>query len=397
MSYQAVLAMLALLAACTSRDSRLASAVVDTLPNGVITVHNTGPTAWTDSSHAWKFLEVARIEGTADTTSPLINPGASALDALGRVVVVERSPVSIKIFERDGRLVRQFGREGSGPGELRNPSLVAFDSLIVVDDPQLARLEVFDSIGRLLHEYPAPCCYFYGLWADDSGRAYARTAPADSTSSGAFVRIDARTGAADTVEFDKLGEEKMWTIKAGDGSIRYGIPYVPRELVGFTPTGHALHGWSSTYRYSELTQRGDTVRIVSRDWTPVERPESMRRARYDTMVNRAARQFGEATVRSAFHFSDIPTEAEAMRSIESDPVGRVWVAVFTGDTVHREYEVFNRDGRLLGAVPAPWPADEFIQWRGSHEVLTQGETQEGFPMLRIWRLVDGQDGQGGQE
>lgn len=383
------------LAGCTSRDSRLATAVVDTLPNGVITVHNTAPAAWSDSSHAWRFVEVARIEGTADTTSPLINPGASALDALGRVVVVERSPVSIKVLERDGRLVRRFSREGSGPGELRNPSLVAFDSLIVVDDPQLARLEVFDSTGRLLHEYPAPCCYFYGLWADDSGRAYARTAPADSTRSGAFARIDARTGTTDTVEFDKLGEERMWTLKAGEGSIRYGIPYAPHEVVGFTPTGHALHGWSSTYRYTELTRQGDTVRVVTRDWTPVERPEAMRRARFDTLVKYAARQFGEATVRSAFHFGDIPAEAEAMRSVESDPAGRVWVAVFTGDTLHREFEVFDRDGVLLGRVRAPWPADEFVQWRGAREVLTQGETEEGFPMLRIWRLQDGQDGQDG--
>src|SRR5574338_383285 len=127
------LALMAL-AGCTSRDSRLASAVVDTLPSGTITVHNTAPAAWSDSSHAWHFVEVARIEGTADTTSPLINPGASALDALGRVVVVERSPASIKVLERDGRLLRRFSREGSGPGELRNPSLVAFDSLIVVDD-----------------------------------------------------------------------------------------------------------------------------------------------------------------------------------------------------------------------------------------------------------------------
>lgn len=388
--------ILLLLAACTSRDSRLATAVVDTLPNGLITVHNTGPTTWTDSSHAWKFVEVARIDGTADTTSPLINPGTSAIDALGRIVVLEQSPVSIKIFERDGRLVRQFGREGSGPGEFRNPSLVAFDSLIVVDDPQLARLEVFDSTGRLLHEYPAPCCYYYGLWADDSGRAYARTAPADSTRSGAFVRINARTGATDTVEFDKLGEEKMWTIKAGDGSIRYGIPYAPHEVIGFTPTGHALHGWSSTYRYTELTQQGDTVRTVSRDWTPVERPESMRRARYDTMVNRAARQFGEATVRSAFHFGDIPAEAEAMRSMESDPAGRIWISVFTGDTLHREYEVFDSTGILLGLVRSPWPGDEYVQWRGEREVLTQGETEEGLPMLRIWALQDGRDGQGGR-
>jgi hypothetical protein len=384
------------LTACASRDSRPAAAVIDTLPNGTITVHNTGPSAWTDSSHAWHFVEVARIEGTADTTSPLINPGTSALDALGRVVVVERSPASIKVLERDGQLVRRFSREGSGPGELRNPSLVAFDSLIVVDDPQLARLEVFDTTGRLLHEYPAPCCYFYGLWADDSGRAYARTGPADTTKSSAFARIDPRTGTTDTIQFRKLGEEATWNLKAGQGAIRYGIPYAPHEVLAFTATGHALHGWSSQYRYSEVLSNGDTVRVVTRDWTSVERPEAMRRARFDTLSKYAAHEFGEAAVRAAFHFSDIPAKAEAMRSIESDPAGRIWISVFTGDTLHREYEVFDSSGVLLGSVRSPWPADEYVQWRGDREVLTQGETEDGFPMLRVWALRDGQDGQDGQ-
>lgn len=382
------------LAACASRDSRLTAAVIDTLPNGTITVHNTGPTLWTDSANAWRLVEVARIEGTADTTSPLMEPGPSSLDPFGRIVVVERSPASIKVLTRDGRLIRQFGREGSGPGEFQSPSVVAFDSLIVADEPGLARLEVFDSLGHLLREYPAPCCYFYAISLDDSGRVYARTGSADSTKSGAFVRINARTGVADTIELDKLGDEKMWTLKAGDGSVRYGIPYVPQEVIAFTPTGHALQGWSSTYRWTEFTQAGDTVRIVTRDWTPVERPEAIRRARFDTLVKRAARQFGEAAVRAAFHFGDIPAEAEAMRSIESDPAGRVWVSVFTGDTLHREYEIFDSTGVLLGRLHAPWPADEYVQWRTANEVLTQGETDEGFPMLRIWRV---QDGQGGQE
>ena len=386
-----------LLAACASRDARLATAVIDTLPSGAITIHNTGPTRWADSAHAWRFVEVARIEGTADTTSPLIAPGTESLDPLGRFVVVERSPLSIRILERDGRLVRQFGREGDGPGELRNPSAVAFDSLIVVDDPQLARLEVFDSTGHLLHEYPAPCCYFYGISVDDSGRAYARTGSTDSTRSGAFVRINVHTGAADTIELDKLGEEKAWTLKAGEGTISYGIPYSPHEVIGFSPAGHALHGWSSTYQWTEFTQQGDTVRIVSRDWTPVERPEAIRRARFDTMVKQASRNFGEAAVRSAFHFGDIPAEAEAMRDIESDPAGRIWVSVFTGDTLHREFEVFDSSGVLLGRVRSPWPATEFVQSRTANEVLTEGETAEGFPMLRIWRLQDRQGGQGGQE
>jgi hypothetical protein len=384
------LLLIAFLVACGEHKTSGVTVTVDTLPSGVITVRNSAPMTWGDSAHLWRFVEIARIEGTADTASPLIAAGNSALDPLGRIVVVEESPSSIKIFERDGRLVRKFGREGGGPGEFRNPAIAAFGPFIVADEPGLARLEVFDSTGKLLREFPAPCCYYYGIFADDSNRVIARTSPgSDSTKSGAFVRINVVSGAADTIMLGKLGDESMWTLKAGDGAIRYGIPYSPHDVVGFTASGHVLHGWSSSYRWVEQSLSGDTLRVVTRDWTPVERPEALRRAQYDTMVKRASRQFGEAAVREAFHYSDIPATAEAMRDIEGDPAGRIWVTVFTGDTLHREYDVFDANGVLQARAVAPWPKGEFLQWRTADEVLTQGETPEGFPMLRVWRLEQG--------
>lgn len=379
----------ACLTACTSRNTRPAAAVIDTLPNGTITVHNTGPTLWTDSANAWRLVEVARIEGTTDTTSPLIEPGSASLDALGRIVVVDQSPLGIKILNRDGQLVRRFGREGSGPGELRSPTIAAFDSLIVVDDPGLARLEVFDSTGNLLREYPAPCCYFGGTIMNDSGLVFAPTGSADSTMAGAFVRINAWSGATDTIELDRLGTEKIWFLKTPSGGIRIGIPYTGHEVAGFTESGHLLHGWSDRFGWTEQDMQGDTVRIVTRDWTPVERPEAVRRARFDTMVSGLSRNFGDANVRAALHYDDMPATAEAMLGIESDAAGRIWVQVFTGDTLHADYAVFDSSGALLGRVKAPWPPREWVQWRTVSEVLTEGETADGFPMLRIWKLVRG--------
>ena len=387
---------LILLAACTPRDSRPASAVIDTLPNGIITVHNIGPTRWTDSAHAWHFVEVARIEGTADTTSPLIEPSSAALDALGRIVVVDQSPLGIKILDRDGKLVRRFGREGSGPGEFRNPAIAAFDSLIVADDPELARVEVFDSIGVLLREFPAPCCYFGGTVMNDRGLVFAPTGSADCTKAGAFVRIDAWSGATDTIDLDRLGAEEIWFLKTPSGGIRIGIPYTGREVAGFTESGHLLHGWSDRFGWVEQDIRGDTVRVVTRDWTPVQRPETVRRARFDAMVAGLSRNFGEANVRAALHYGDIPAAAEAMLGIEGDPAGRIWVKVFAGDTLRTDYEVFDSTGVLLGRVTAPWSAREVVKWRTPGEVLTEGETSDGFPMLRMWALRDGRGGRGGQ-
>ena len=39
---------------------QLARPVIDTLPSGVVTVHNTGPAGWADTS-GWRLVETARI------------------------------------------------------------------------------------------------------------------------------------------------------------------------------------------------------------------------------------------------------------------------------------------------------------------------------------------------
>jgi hypothetical protein len=105
------------------------------------------------------------------------------------------------------------------------------------------------------------------------------------------------------------------------------------------------------------------------------------------MVSGLSRNFGDANVRAALHYDDMPATAEAMLGIESDAAGRIWVQVFTGDTLHADYAVFDSSGALLGRVKAPWPPREWVQWRTVSEVLTEGETTDGFPMLRIWKLV----------
>lgn len=381
-----------LLAACATRDSR-PTTVIDTLPSGVITVHNSAPAAWSDSGHAWRFREVARIIGTDGAASALINPRSSALDPLGRIVVVEESPLSIRILSRDGQIIRAFSRGGSGPGELRSPTVGVIGPLIVADDPQLGRLEVFDSTGKLLHEYPAPCCYGYPIAVDGNNHAYIRTGDAaDSTLGAMFVRIDVTSGVADTIRLPKLGEPKSWNFSGPQFKVSYGIPYSPHEVVAFTAAGRLLYGWSADYRWAELGFGRDTARLVSKDWTPVERPEPIRRARFDTLAGYASRRFGEAEVNRVFDFSDIPVNAQAMQNLESDPAGRVWVSIFTGDTVYSHYDVFDSTGAWLGRLRAPWHAHEQVTWRTADEVLTRGETEEGYPMLRIWRMQRGQGG-----
>ncbi len=358
-----------LLAACADSEATVGY-TVDTSATGVVTVHNSAPTEWTDTAGQWKIVEIARLESSDDTAGPIVSPERVALDGAGRLLVVERGPLSLRLLELDGTLIRTIGREGEGPGEYRRPIPVAFGPYIAVDDPRLARLTVFDTAGVVLGTFPAPCCHYAHVYSDDSGRVYARTSPeADSTASDAMVRIDSRYGARDTVYLRRVGPPpRHWHFKLGNNSsMSFSVPFQPYDVMAVTPSGGILRGWTGRYEFLERSFDGDTIRVVSRAWTPVERPELERRARYDAMTQRLREQVGEAAVSQVANFSDIPSEVEPMPGLNVDAE-------------------FSPQGIWRGTIRTPWAHDENPSWGPDGRIVTQGVTEEGYQYIKVWEV-----------
>jgi hypothetical protein len=83
---------------------------------------------------------------------------AARLSGSGRyVVVLDVIEPYVKIFDRNGRFVRSFGRKGEGPGELPHPTAVAVngDASVLVADAT-GRVIAFDLAGHLLDETREP-------------------------------------------------------------------------------------------------------------------------------------------------------------------------------------------------------------------------------------------------
>lgn len=376
-----------LLAACSDSKAGVGY-TADTSATGVVTVSNATPVEWTDTSGQWKLVEIARLESSDDTASAIVSPQHVALDAEGRLLVVEQAPLSLRMLRPDGTLIRTIGREGEGPGEYRSPIPVAFGPYIAVDDPRLSRLTVFDTSGTVLGTFPAPCCHYASVYSDDSGRVYARTShDADSTASAAVVRIDSRSGASDTVMLPRIGPpQRLWRFEIEGGRMSYSIPFQPYDVTAITPAGTVLRGWTGRYEYLERSFDGDSIRVVRREWVPVERPEAERRERYDEMTEQLRNQVGEATVSQVMSFSDIPAEAEPMPGLSADADGNVWVPLYVPGAETRSYDVFSPEGVWRGTLHTPWARDEYPSWGPNGQVVTQGMTEKGYQYIRVWRV-----------
>ena len=70
----------------------------------------------------------------------------------GSIAVVNTGTQQVRVFSRDGHPVGEFGRLGEGPGEFRAPTRVfgLSGDRLLISDPALNRISVFDRTGRFL-------------------------------------------------------------------------------------------------------------------------------------------------------------------------------------------------------------------------------------------------------
>ncbi len=94
----------------------------------------------------WKAAEIAVPPEPADE-AVLGRPAALSLEG-ERLYVADAQDCAVKVFGRDGRFLKAFGRKGRGPGELSFPSGIAVASgLVYVADKLNRRIQVFDREG----------------------------------------------------------------------------------------------------------------------------------------------------------------------------------------------------------------------------------------------------------
>ena len=81
---------------------------------------------------------------------------ATAFDAQDNLYILDGDDGRVAVFDKTGRFVRQFGRKGEGPGELRFPAAmtVTGDGHVVVLDPGNRALVVYQSDGRYIRNLP---------------------------------------------------------------------------------------------------------------------------------------------------------------------------------------------------------------------------------------------------
>jgi hypothetical protein len=376
---------------------RLAKIRTDRLPNGVTRVISEGPTAWAAGQPA-SLVEETRFQGEDGTPSELGEPRDLAVDGLGRIYVVDGKPAAIKVFSPDGQFIRIIGREGEGPGEFRVGFIAIRGEHLVVQDPRVARLSVFDTSGTLLRSWKSTCCYWNKIQIDEEDLIYvpsmSNRKPTDPPRGTPYVRWTLDGVARDTVWVPYRESEKLWNLTVTEGgkmkmSMSMGVPFMAAMISALHPQGGVVYGWSGQYEIVRSRTGADSLLVFGRDWVPDPVSDQRRSAEVESQVKNAGKGIDPATVRNAFKLDDIPRTLPAYEALKVDPSGRVWARRYAvSDTTRSSFDLFDSRGAYLGPVETPihLPTYGAQAWT-TNGVVAVVEDADGRPTIVRLKLV----------
>lgn len=301
----------------------------------------------------------------------------------GEVMVADPLSGDLWLLEASLRTGRKIGREGSGPGEYRQPDAVwpmPGDSTLLVDLGN-ARLSIYSRSGTFGRSLPmvlgtfipgaGPPATLIPRGVDQHGRIFfqgSNLGPNGPLDSAAVLRYDPATSRTDTIVLVK-GPTIVRTESGGEDNRQVRIrpvPFAGGDGWAVAATGAVAVARTGQYRVDWVTPTGqrrhgspvshDRVRIGNaekEEWTAFQQlvgGVGMRMENNDgrVSVSFARNRGGQAAATDGLQWPDYKPPFDNV-SARVDPLGRLWV-LRHGRALRgalNRYDVFGSDGALV--------------------------------------------------
>jgi hypothetical protein len=334
------------------------------------------------------------IYETADDPDPLLEDVAAAVHVADLTAILDRRTRQLVIYSCDGTLRRVSGGAGNGPGEFRSvQDLHPYrgDSL-VIHDPVLGRISMFDSFGLFGRSIPTQI-------------AATQLRLVGTLDDGALVLTAWRFSERPGITRDTLLVLRL----AADGASTDTIGHFPGdEYYLRTVGGRLVWGPRPFGRVTRVAAAGDRIAVGTGDEAGIryfnsagEYVMSVRTRSAAEPVNRRARTlFTERRLRrmpgpdarayaSQLYSSGVVPFARELPPYDSllfDTSGRVWARLPRVDPAEPErWRLHEADGQLAAQVVGP--AGASIVYVGGAVALALDKDVNDLDRLRAYSVV----------
>ena len=308
---------------------------------------------------AWTVPDSGVVIGAVDGAPEYVfgEIAGVVVDGEGRIWVADAQVPEIRVFDRDGALVRRIGRAGEGPGEFRNLSGLALapEGVGALDGTQ-GRVTVFDPDGAVVRTFRLQRAYMIlehgaAMAFDDEGRFLdrARLATRPPLDSIAVITYSPTGQPVDTAFIGAVDPGNIPVERDGRLIMSFRRPFTPQPVLAFGRDARIFFTRGDAYRIEVIDPSGDTVRVLRREIAPRPVSDEERTAALD----RVRGQFEEAGVVMPPGI-ELPATKPVIADLVVDETGNLWV-LNPPDATWRSLEwwVHAPDGRYLGAIATP--------------------------------------------
>lgn len=293
----------------------------------------------------------------------------------GAIYVLDFQAAELRAFGPDGSFRGLVARRGEGPGEISEANGVvrASDGTFWVQDHRRWQLVRLAPDGREVERIPMFVRQYGYMWdgsVDEEGRlwtavSHATTpfAPPEAGVNEYETRIYVKghhpgTGAEDSV-FVGTDVGLGYAIVYENGYAYRQVPYTPTLVSAADPAGGVWAAWTGEYRVARLDAQGDTVLVIEIDLPPA----AVTSADHERLIEEARERDADEERIAREIVRVMPRTKPAVAELSVDDEGRLWVRRFAERGAPPVFDVFARDGTLVGSLRPDFPINAWLRPR----------------------------------
>ena len=295
------------------------------------------------------------------------------VDDQENIYVLDWKEIKIKVFDKEGKLVRSIGQRGQGPGEMSMPSRMEISpgNHLIIDDLGNAKLIYYSLDGKFIKEIPTGKYWSsISFKFDSKGYIYADTRSYGDTMKSDLIKFD----------FDLKPVVSLATFEEKRNPSVYQA-FTNRISHNVTRNDNVVWLITSKYELTAVNSEGRTIKKILRDYNPVKITNRIK----DALIKE---EFGEQGIPPGRTF-DVPGYFPPTRYFIIDDEDRIFVCTYEykeEDGIYfLNYDVFDAEGRYIAKFFHPRDEIIFVAKKNKLYCLVR-ESEDEIPLVKRYRM-----------
>jgi hypothetical protein len=296
------------------------------------------------------------------------------IDKNDNIYVLDYMAAQIRIFDKNGELIKTFGRKGQGPGEMQYPFFMQITSKeeVMVFDPRVRHLLFFSMEGKYLRQTSTAKIInpMHPIKLDSRGELIAFLVPPPPLGGIEIKKFDSNLDLLMMIKKDEKDDSYQ----------RSGTRVVESSLYcTVDQDDNIIWGDSEKYEIQVLNPEGKLIKKITKNYNPLKFTEKDQE-RYKERYSRLPITGMELV---------FPKYFPAFRDISIDAEGRIFVGTYER-VKNKEsffyFNVFDSEGRYIAKVPIKVRLNRAFAWK-KNRLYSIEDDEEGFQFVKRYKVT----------